>query len=104
MLPISLFESVCGAATAYALLFLIGYVFYKITGKIGLGQGDYELMAFIGSFLGMLGWWLTLLIGSLLGSIIGLTYLAISGKRTGTKIPFGPFLAFGAITVVFLKK
>jgi leader peptidase (prepilin peptidase) / N-methyltransferase len=104
MLPISLLESICGAITAYAWLFLIGYLFYKITGKIGLGQGDYELMAFIGSFLGMLGWWLTLLVGSLFGSIVGLTYLAISGKRTGTKIPFGPFLAFGAIIFVFFKE
>ncbi len=103
-LPISLLDSFCGALTAYAWLYIIGYLFYRITGKIGLGQGDYELMAFVGSFLGIIGWWLTLLIGSLFGSIVGLTYLAISGKSKGTKIPFGPFLAFGAIIFVFFEK
>lgn len=103
-LPITALESISGALTAYAWLYLVGYLFYKVTGKIGLGQGDYELMAFIGAFLGIIGWWLTLLIGSLFGSIVGLTYLAIYRKDRETKIPFGPFLAFGAIIFVFFKE
>ncbi len=104
LLPISLVDSVLGSITAYVWLYLIGCGFQKTTGKIGIGQGDYELMAFIGSFLGIVGWWLSLLLGSLFGSIIGITYLIISKKNKGTKIPFGPFLAFGAIIFVFFEK
>ena len=103
LLPISLLESIGGALSAYIWLYLVGWVFHKCTGKIGLGYGDFELMAFIGSFLGIMGWWFSLLLGSLAGSIIGISYLVLSGQSRNTKIPFGPFLAFGAILFVFCK-
>ncbi len=104
LLPISVVDSMLGAASAYAWLYLVGWVFHKFTGKIGLGQGDFELMAFIGSFLGIIGWWFSLLLGSLLGSVIGISYLVLSGQSRNTKIPFGPFLALGAILFVFFKE
>ena len=104
-LPISWLESIIGACSAYCWLFGISYIFFKITKKVGMGQGDYELMAFIGSFLGILGWWFALLIGSFLGAVVGIMYLLLNGKKTfGVKIPFGPFLAVGAILYVFCQE
>jgi len=87
--------------------YLIPYIFSKIfkyfTGKEGIGAGDFELLACIGAFTGILGCWLSLVIGSLLGSLFGLTQL-ISGKASrSTKIPFGPFLAVGCIIFVLLQ-
>lgn len=79
-------------------------MFYLIKGKHGIGQGDLDLLAFIGSFTGLLGLWATVLIGSISGSIIGLVYLVVTGKSgSSARIPFGPFLSFGAIIFVLFQ-
>lgn len=73
---------------------------YQCTGKQGIGQGDLDLLAFIGSFIGPFGCWITLLIGSIAGSLVGIVYLTIGGASRETRIPFGPFLALGAVFFV----
>lgn len=98
-LPISLVESIIGALFGYIILYVPAKLFAMLTKKEGIGVGDIELLAFIGSFLGSMGVWLTLLIGSITGSLIGLTYLFICHASRSTKIPFGPFLAFSAMIV-----
>jgi leader peptidase (prepilin peptidase) / N-methyltransferase len=102
LLPITIGTSILGTIIGYAILFGIGKTFYLITRKEGIGQGDLELLAFIGSFLGAMGCWVTLFIGSVVGSILAFGYMIITGNSKATKIPFGPFLAFGAIAYVFL--
>ena len=97
LLPISPYESIVGSISGYLCLGIFGLIFYLVTKKQGLGQGDVELLAFIGSFIGIIGWWSSLMIGSLLGSILGIIYLLLTKKGFGLKIPFGPFLALGAI-------
>ena len=98
LLPIYPLNSILGAAMGYAVPWLIGTLFYLATGKHGIGHGDFDLLAFVGSFTGVVGVWATLLIGSLLGTIIGGGYLyAIGSLKRNIKIPFGPFLAMGAI-------
>lgn len=84
-------------------LFIMATLFRLSTGKEGMGQGDLELLAFIGSFTGVLGCWISLLVGSILGSFFGLAYIFFSGKKKNVKIPFGPFLAFGAMSFVLLN-
>jgi len=75
-----------------------------MTKRHGLGQGDLELLAFIGSFLGIIGTWFTLLIGSLLGSLFGISYWIVQRKiNRNLKIPFGPFLALSAIIFVLFR-
>jgi len=103
MLPITLPESIAGALMGFGLLYLIGKIFFGITHKEGMGQGDIDLLAFIGSFVGPYGCWMTLLLGSLAGSIIGILYSLIAKPGKYFKIPFGPFLALGAILFVLCK-
>ena len=96
-LPVTLIESLLGAVSAYLFLYIINFLFFACTQKVGLGQGDGELLAFIGACIGITGWWITLLVGSLLGSCYGILYIVITQQNRYAKIPFGPFLAFGAM-------
>lgn len=102
-IPITLLESCLGAIIGYFALWIPARLFRATTGKDGIGQGDLDLMAMIGSFLGPFGCWTTILIGSTAGSILGIIYLAITKKERSLKIPFGPFLAIGAIITVFFQ-
>ncbi len=104
LLPISAMESIIGALFGYGILWITATVFWLITKKEGMGQGDFELLAFIGSFTGIFGCWITLIMASLAGSLIGICYMMITGKKRNLKIPFGPFLALGAIIFVILQK
>lgn len=103
LLDLTLFESILGACVGWMLLYLIDKFFFMLTKKNGLGQGDIDLLAFIGSFLGIYGCWVTLLLSSLIGSIIGGMYMFITGASKTLKIPYGPFLALGAIIFVLFK-
>lgn len=103
LLPITPQESIVGTLGGYLFLFAIAKLFYKFTGKHGLGQGDVDLIAFVGSFTGFLGCWATLLVGSVIGSIIGVIYLLIVRPQHSIRIPFGPFLALGAICYIFFQ-
>jgi leader peptidase (prepilin peptidase)/N-methyltransferase len=79
---------------------LIAWVHEKLRGVEGLGGGDIKLLGMIGAFTSPLAILQTILVGSLVGSIVGIAYLSASGKGSQARIPFGPFLAFGALTAV----
>ena len=100
-LPISLSESIVGALVGYLALWIPQFLFKKIRNKDGLGDGDLELLAMIGSFLGPVGVWCTLLIGSVLGSLIGILLILLKKADAQTVLPFGPFLALGALITLF---
>lgn len=102
-LPITFLDSLIGALLGYGFLLAIASLFRWITKKDGMGQGDLELLAFIGSFTGIIGCWMSLLIGSILGTLYGLLCTPLS-KKTSVKIPFGPFLSFGAISYVLWQQ
>jgi len=105
-IPISLSESLLGAGLGYGFLWAIGSLFSFSRGKEGIGEGDLDLLCLIGAFTGPLGCMLSLAIGSITASIISICYVLINYLITkkleyDIKIPFGPFLAFGAIVAVF---
>ena len=100
LLPITYQASVAGSFFGYFLLWGVARLFFLLTKKEGLGLGDAELLAFIGSYTGIVGCWLSLLIGSIAGSIAGIIHLWLTNSN---KIPFGPFLALGSISYVLLK-
>jgi len=66
-----------------------------------MGRGDLKFLAAIGAFLGWRAVLLRLITGSLLGSVIGLITLVVGKRVWSAKLPFGPYLAFGAITWMF---
>lgn len=103
LLPISLAQSIIGAIVGYGLLWSIAKCYYLVTKQQGLGEGDFDLMALIGAFTAIEGIISTLFIGSWVGSIIGITYLLVSKKGRECRLPFAPFLAFGAMTYVYLQ-
>lgn len=103
-LPLTAIDSILGALLGYGFLFMVSRFFFMITKKEGIGQGDLELLAFIGSFTGVSGCWISLTIGSVLGSCIGVSYALIARTGFSVKIPFGPFLAAGAILYVLFQE
>lgn len=99
-IPVSVIASIAGSVFGYGLLYITAYTFSRIMKKQGLGQGDMDLLACIGAFTGIVGAWFSLLIGSLAGSVIGITLLTTKKADRTTLIPFGPFLAVGALIYV----
>ncbi len=111
LLPLSLRESIFGALFGYFFLFIINSVFKYFRNVDGIGEGDFDLLLFIGSFTGIIGCWISITIGSLLGSLYGMCTLLLSHQSHDvttylqtTRIPFGPFLAFGAIIFTFIQQ
>lgn len=102
-LPISVGTSMLGALFGFLLLALVRSLSLLITGQYGMGNGDPELLAAIGAFIGPFGCLTSLMIGSFCGSLLGLVFFYRYGPiARKMPIPFGPFLAFGAIvTVIF---
>jgi len=104
LIPLTIFDSIIGTLFGYGFLFIISKLFKVLTKKEGMGEGDLELLAFIGSFTGLFGCWISLLLGSVIGSIIGLGYMLITKSDRAAKIPFGPFLAGAAIMYVLWQE
>ncbi|MBI2344689.1 prepilin peptidase [Candidatus Dependentiae bacterium] len=96
MTHITFQESILSSGIAAGFFMTINKIFYRIKGHDGLGQGDIELLACIAAWIGALGTWVTITIGSTLGSILGLVYILIRKKKIKA-VPFGPFIALGAI-------
>ena len=68
----------------------------------GMGGGDIKMIAMLGAFLGWEKVFLTIFLGSLIGSVIGIAMIILKKGGRKTKIPFGPYLAAGAILSIFL--
>jgi leader peptidase (prepilin peptidase)/N-methyltransferase len=104
LLPLSVISSIAGALVGGGLLWLVRFLFWKIKKQEGMGWGDIELLAGIGSFVGPLGVLIVLLIGSLSGSVIGLCALGVQKNKGQLALPFGAFLALGAMVYVLASK
>jgi leader peptidase (prepilin peptidase)/N-methyltransferase len=87
-------------------LFSGGGLFYAIAvlSRGGMGGGDIKMMAMLGAFAGWKSILLTTFAGSLLGSIVGIFLMVFMGKGRKTKVPFGPFLAVGALITLFFGR
>lgn len=84
-------------------LLLGGGLFYAIAiiSRGGMGGGDIKLIAMVGSFLGWKNVLLTIFLGSLFGSIVGIVLIILKKKNRKDMVPFGPFLSLGAIVSIF---
>ena len=95
-------DSAVGVAIGAGFLFLVLYAYEKIMGEEGMGLGDVKLLAMIGAFLGWQALPVTILVSSLTGSLVGVGYALIKGESVRKfPVPFGPFLALGAIVHLF---
>lgn len=86
-------SAVIGAAAGYMILWTIYQLFRIITGKEGMGFGDFKLLAAIGALLGWQALPVVILLSSLVGAIVGVTIIAFTGRDKNIPIPFGPYLA-----------
>jgi leader peptidase (prepilin peptidase)/N-methyltransferase len=97
-------EALLGAFLCSGLLWLVGWLFEKLRHKEGLGFGDVKMLAMIGAFLGVQGSVMTVIVGSVAGSVVGLLYIKLTGKDAGSyQLPFGTFLAAAALVVALLQ-
>jgi leader peptidase (prepilin peptidase)/N-methyltransferase len=92
-LPVPLQDSVIGAMAGYLSLWSIYHLFKLLTGKEGMGYGDFKLLAAIGAFLGWRMLLPTLLGAAAVGAVIGIVILRVKSKGRSVPIAFGPFLA-----------
>lgn len=90
-----------GAVVGYLCLWVVWWLFKQITGKEGMGHGDFKLLAAIGAWTGLSGILPTVLLSSLVGAILGSIWLAAKGRDKATPIPFGPYLAVAGWIVFF---
>lgn len=88
-----LHSSVIGAAAGYMVLWLVYQLFRVITGKEGMGYGDFKLLAAIGALLGWQALPVVILLSSLVGAILGISLIIVTGRDKNIPIPFGPYLA-----------
>jgi leader peptidase (prepilin peptidase)/N-methyltransferase len=96
--PIS---SLIGVLIGGGFLLATAWLYEKITGVDGMGGGDIKLLAMIGAFLGWQSIPFTLFIASLVGSIVGLAYMLLTGAGRRLALPFAPFLCSGAVLFIF---
>jgi len=90
---VSLPEAVLGAVIGYLALWSVYHLFKILTGKEGMGYGDFKLLAALGAWLGWKMLPLIILLSSLVGAVVGLSLIVILGRDKNIPIPFGPYLA-----------
>jgi leader peptidase (prepilin peptidase)/N-methyltransferase len=89
----SLTDALWGAVSGYLVLWCVFWLFKLITGKEGMGYGDFKLLAMLGAWGGWQILPLTILLSSIVGAVLGLILLRLRNVETSTPIPFGPYLA-----------
>lgn len=96
-----LLDSLIGFLLGGGFFYAVGGVYYLISRRIGLGGGDIKLMSMLGAILGWQAMFPTIFFGSMLGSVVGVLVLFTKKSGRHTEIPFGPWLALGAILYIF---
>ena len=87
-------SAVIGAVVGYLSLWTVYQLFKLLTGKEGMGYGDFKLFAALGAWLGWQNLFLVILLASFLGAAVGIVFIVFFGRSRQIPIPFGPFLCF----------
>jgi leader peptidase (prepilin peptidase)/N-methyltransferase len=88
-----LWDAVVGVICGYGILWIVYQAFRLLTGKEGMGFGDFKLLAALGAWLGWQHLPLIILLSSILGALVGITMMLAKGHHRDAPIPFGPYLA-----------
>ncbi|HEX9020849.1 MAG TPA: prepilin peptidase [Nitrospirota bacterium] len=97
----SFLNSLIGLVLGGGPLLALGWIWEKLRHVEAMGGGDVKLMGMVGSFLGWKGALLTIMLGALAGSVVGVSLILLKRHKMGKVIPFGPFLAAGAVATAF---
>jgi leader peptidase (prepilin peptidase)/N-methyltransferase len=92
-MPVDVRSSLIGALVGYLSLWSVYHLFRLVTGKEGMGYGDFKLLAALGAWLGWQMLLPVILLAAVVGAVVGVVMLAIRKQSRATPIPFGPFLA-----------
>lgn len=92
-LPVAPTDAIIGAAAGYLSLWLVFHAFRLITGKEGMGYGDFKLFAALGAWLGWQLLPLIILLSAATGAVLGIALIALRGRDRAAPLPFGPYLA-----------
>ena len=94
-------SAVVGAMAGYLSLWSVYWLFKLVTGKEGMGYGDFKLLAAIGAWLGWQVLPLTILLSSLVGAVVGIGLIVFARHGRSVPIPFGPYLAAAGVLALF---
>ncbi|MBC2737673.1 MAG: prepilin peptidase [Desulfobacteraceae bacterium] len=94
-------DALIGILAGGGLLYAVAFGYQLLTGRDGMGGGDIKLLAMIGAMIGWQGILFTVFVSSLSGTVIGLLLALPAGRSMKSRLPFGPFLAAGAIAYLF---
>lgn len=97
---VSLPQALWGAVAGYLSLWLVYQGFKLLTGKEGMGYGDFKLFAALGAWFGWTALVPIILMASVIGAVVGIAMKFSSGLREGGYVPFGPFLAGAGLTAM----
>lgn len=86
-------DAVIGVVLGYGVFWLVARLFLMVTGREGMGYGDFKLLAMLGAFMGWQALPFIVFASSLVGVVVGVLFLYLSRKDMRTEIPFGPYLA-----------
>jgi leader peptidase (prepilin peptidase)/N-methyltransferase len=98
---LSLVDALAGATVGSGLLWFVMEAYFRLRKREGMGFGDVKMMLLAGAFLGTKRTLLTILGGSVLGSILGMLFILIRRKGSDYELPFGTFLGMAALLVMF---
>jgi leader peptidase (prepilin peptidase)/N-methyltransferase len=92
-IPVDPWSAIIGAAAGYLSLWLVYWTFKLLTGKEGMGYGDFKLFAAFGAWMGWQMLPLIILLSAFAGAVVGIALIALRGRDRNVPIPFGPYLA-----------
>jgi len=99
---ITYLDSLLGILAGGGILYLVAFIYNLLTKKEGMGGGDIKLLAMIGALIGWKGVFFTIFVSSAVGALSGMALMLLTRQNMKLAIPFGPFLAVGAIVYIFL--
>ena len=94
-------DAVIGAAAGYLTLWSVYWLFKLITGREGMGYGDFKLLGALGAWFGWQALPMLLLVSSVVGAVVGIAILVVQKKGRNTAIAFGPYLAIAGLITLF---
>jgi leader peptidase (prepilin peptidase)/N-methyltransferase len=94
-------DAVLGAAAGYMVLWVVARAYQLVRGQIGMGEGDFKLLAALGAWFGWKMLPAIIVLSSFVGAVFGLAMIAIGKTKKGQHIPFGPYLAGAGMIALF---